>query len=280
MATQQQQQHRGEEVEKALVIWNISNCPIPDGHDPFMVVDRIQTALGLVRPYGEISMTAVGNNLTQIPGGEDFMRKLSSLGISLKHTYNYHMDLHRWACRNPPPATMMLIDDYEQLGSLAPALYDFKDGGYRILIAYPQRQRLHLAKPFPRPFTNQGYWDDLFSYQLDAATTTTTTRILVNKCNDHRWSCSVCFLAAPSFDDFTTHLKSVKHEFSEWSRHASKYALDRTTRSNLPFGRSQELDLLLSQEMLRCQEEIRWHKCRQPGRGFRPKYRSNSQSKY
>ncbi|CAF2311480.1 unnamed protein product [Brassica napus] len=38
MATQE---HRGEEVEKALVLWNISNCPIPDGYDPFMVVHRI-----------------------------------------------------------------------------------------------------------------------------------------------------------------------------------------------------------------------------------------------
>ncbi|CAN7064881.1 unnamed protein product, partial [Brassica rapa subsp. trilocularis] len=237
MATQE---HRGEEVEKALVLWNISNCPIPDGYDPFMVVHRIQTALGLVRRYGEISMTAIGNNLTQIPGGEDVLGKLSSLGISLKNTHNYQMDLNLWARRNRPPATMMR----------------------------------HLATPFPRTFTNQWFWDALLSYKLEP---TTTTTILVNKCNDYPWSCSVCFVAAPSFEDFTIHLKSVQHEFREWDRHASKYNLDRTNRNNLPFGRSQELDLLLSQDMLRCQE-ILSQKGRRGGGGFRPQFRSNSQS--
>ncbi|CAN6883460.1 unnamed protein product [Brassica oleracea] len=263
MATQEE--HRGEEeVEKALVVWNISNCPIPDGYDPFMVVHRIQTALGLVRRYGEISMTAIGNNLTQIPGGEDVLGKLSSFGISLKNTHNYQMDLNLWARRNRPPATMMVIDGHEQLRCLAPALYDLEDGGYTILIAYPQR---HLATPFPRTFTNQLYWDALLSYKLEEPTT-----ILVNKCNDYSWSCSVCFVAAPSFEDFTTHLKSVEHEFREWDRHASKYSLDRTNRNNLPFGRSQDLDLLLSQDMLRCQE-ILSRKGRRRGGGFRPQFR-------
>ncbi|WZZ20052.1 hypothetical protein YC2023_121439 [Brassica napus] len=276
-----------------------------------MVVDRIQTALGLVRRYGEISMTAIGNNLTQIPGGEDVLGKLSSVGISLKNTHSwssselsnglgelsnglgfilsvdYQMDLNLWARRNRPPATMMVIDGHEQLRCLAPALYDLEDGGYTILIAYPQP---HLATPFPRTFTNQWFWDALLSYKLEP----TSTTILVNKCNDYPWSCSVCFVAAPSFEDFTTHLKSVQHEFRvtislslslslslsaacEWDRHASKYNLDRTNRNNLPFGRSQELDLLLSQDMLRCQE-ILSQKGRRGGGGFRPQFRSNSQS--
>ncbi|CAN7138876.1 unnamed protein product [Brassica rapa subsp. narinosa] len=216
-------------------------------------------------------MTAIGNNLTQIPGGEDVLGKLSSVGISLKNTHNYQMDLNLWARRNRPPATMMVIDGHEQLRCLAPALYDLEDGGYTILIAYPQP---HLATPFPRTFTNQWFWDALLSYKLEP---TTTTTILVNKCNDYPWSCSVCFVAAPSFEDFTTHLKSVQHEFREWDRHASKYNLDRTNRNNLPFGRSQELDLLLSQDMLRCQE-ILSQKGRRGGGGFRPQFRSNSQS--
>ena len=77
------------EEENALVIWNISNCPIPDGHDPLQVVPRIQTALEKLRrdrPYGPLSITAISNNLTEIPG-EDVMRKLSSTGISLKHAH-------------------------------------------------------------------------------------------------------------------------------------------------------------------------------------------------
>ncbi|CAN6920129.1 unnamed protein product [Brassica oleracea] len=253
MATQQ---HRGE---KALVLWDINNCPIPDGHDPFMVVHRIQTALGLVRRCGEISMSAIGNNLTKIPGGEDVMRKLSSIGISLKNGHDYQEDLYDWAEKNPPPATMMVIDGHEQLGWLAPTLCDLEHDR-------------DLATPFPLTFTDQCDWDALLSYKLE----TTTTTSLVNKCNGYRWSCSVCFVAAPSFEDFTTHLKSVEHEFREWDRYASKHALDRTNLNNLPFGRSKELDLLLTQDMLRCQEMVS-RKC--PG-AFRPyKFRSNSQSK-
>ncbi|CAF1923718.1 hypothetical protein YC2023_056610 [Brassica napus] len=60
----------------------------------------------------------------------------------------------------------------------------------------------------------------------------------------------------------------------EWDRHASKYSLDRTNLNNLPFGRSQELDLLL-----RCQEILSQKGRRGGGGGFRPQFRSNSQSK-
>ncbi|XP_018435432.2 uncharacterized protein LOC108807669 [Raphanus sativus] len=292
MATQQ---HRGEEeVEKALVLWNISNCPIPDGHDPLTVVQRIQTAVensGHVRRYGEISITAIGNNLTEIPG-EDVMRKLSSIGISLKHSHGYHQkDLYDWAEKNPPPGTMMVIDGHEQLGWLAFTLSHFEDNGYRIILAYPQRD---LATPFPRIFSKlwdqrQTYtyngpppaenvsrsavewdWDALISDEQEVTTPTTSLVVKHDKFyGESPWSCSVCSGAAPSFEDFTTHLKSVEHEFREWDRHARKYGLDRTNRNNLPFGRSQELDLLLTQEMLRCQEMLQ--QCRLGG--FKPKDR-------
>ncbi|CAN7067902.1 unnamed protein product [Brassica rapa subsp. trilocularis] len=60
---------------------------ILDGHDPLMVVQRTQAAVeksGYVRRNGEISITAIGDKLTEVPG-EDVMRRLSSIGIALKN---------------------------------------------------------------------------------------------------------------------------------------------------------------------------------------------------
>ncbi|KAH0907192.1 hypothetical protein HID58_039019, partial [Brassica napus] len=218
-------------VEKAMVLWNISNCPIPDGHDPLMVVQRTQAAVeksGYVRRNGEISITAIGDKLTEVPG-EDVMRRLSSIGIALKNADEYQMDLYDWADENPPPGTMMVIDGHEQLGWLAGTLSELEDKGFRIL--------------------KQWDWAALFSDEQE----TTTTSLVVNSSVKSPWFCEVCFVAAPSLEDFTTHLKSVKHAYGEWDRHASKNNVDRTDPANLPFGRSNELDLLLNQDMVRRQ---------------------------
>lgn len=80
-------------TQKAIVLWNISSCPIPDGHDPLMVVQRIQAAVeksGYVRRNGEISITAIGDKLTEVPG-EDVMRRLSSIGIALKNSDGWNL---------------------------------------------------------------------------------------------------------------------------------------------------------------------------------------------
>ncbi|KAL0751383.1 hypothetical protein Bca101_033386 [Brassica carinata] len=209
------------EVEKALVLWNISSCPIPDGHDPLMVVQRIQAAVeksGYVRRNGEISITAIGDKLTEVPG-EDVMRRLSSIGIALKNADEYQMDLYNWADENPPPGTMMVIDGQEQLGWLAGTLSELEDKEFRILLAYPHRDL--AATPFP---CKQWDWAALFSDEQETTTATTTSLI-----GGSPWFCE------------------------EWDRHASKNNVDRTNPANLPFGRSNELDLLLNQDMLRRQ---------------------------
>ncbi|CAN6872607.1 unnamed protein product [Brassica oleracea] len=119
----------------------------------------------------------------------------------------------------------------------------FEDKGFRILLAYPHRDL--AATPFP---CKQWDWAALFSDEQETTTATTTSLI-----GGSPWFCEVCFVAAPSLEDFTTHLKSVKHAYGEWDRHASKNNVDRTNPANLPFGRSNELDLLLNQDMLRRQ---------------------------
>ncbi|XP_009148362.1 uncharacterized protein LOC103871806 [Brassica rapa] len=238
--------HVGE-VEKAFVLWDMGNCPIPDGHDPLTVVAKIQMAVeksGHVRRNGQISITAIGSKLTEIPG-EDVMSRLSSFEISLKHSHLYIHDLDEWADANPPPSTMMIIDDHERIGWIASNLSDFEDAGYRILLAYPQR-----TTPLPRSFSKQWDWDALVTDEQETTTTTTSLVYSQGRYNDeHPLACEVCFVAVKSFEDFTAHLKSVEHEYGEWDRFACKNGVDRTIRENLPFGRSSEMDLLLTQDM-------------------------------
>lgn len=57
-------------------------------------------------------------------------------------------------------------------------------------------------------------WDALISDEQEVTTPTTNLVVKHDKFyGESPWSCSVCFGAAPSFEDFTTHLKSVEHEF-------------------------------------------------------------------
>ncbi|XP_056845736.1 uncharacterized protein LOC130496984 [Raphanus sativus] len=247
-----QQQHEEKEVEKAFVLWDMGNCPIPDGHDPLTVVRKIQMAVeksGHVSRNGEISITAIGSKLREIPG-EDVMRILSSFEISFKHSHLYTYDLDEWADANPPPCTMMIIDEHERIGWMASQLSDLEDAGYRILLAYPPQRDL-AATPFPRSFSKQWDWDALvFDDEHETTTTTTSLVFSQGKYNDEfPFACEVCFVAVKTFEDFTAHLKSVEHEYGEWDSYASKNGVDRTIRENLPLGRSKEMDVLLIEDM-------------------------------
>ncbi|KAL0719493.1 hypothetical protein Bca4012_068817 [Brassica carinata] len=238
----QQPGHWGK-VEKAFVVWDLGSCPIPDGHDPLMVVAKIQMAVeksGHVRRNGQISITAIGSKLTEIPG-EDAMRRLSSFEISLKHAYCYTNDLDEWVDANPPPSTIMIIDDHERIGWVASTLSDLEDAGYTILLAYPQRYLATTTPLLPRSFSKQWDWDALVFDEQEEITTTTSLVSSQGKYNDeYPWACEVCFVADKSFEDFTAHLKSVEHEYGEWDTFACKNGVDRTIRENLPLGRSPE----------------------------------------
>ncbi|CAF2111475.1 unnamed protein product [Brassica napus] len=239
------------EEENALVIWNISNCPIPDGHDPLQVVPRIQTALEKLRrdrPYGPLSITAISNNLTEIPG-EDVMRKLSSTGISLKHAHGVQTDLYQWASRNPPPATIMVITGHEELEHLASTFSGLEEEGYIILPTYPQ------PNPAPPSLPKLCFWETLLSDADNKLVT--TSRLIFHGTGGYPWSCSVCYFDAPILEDFTNHLKSETHAYFEWDRFASKNKIDRTNPANMQLGRSQEWDLLAKPDMIRRAEVLK-----------------------
>ncbi|CAE5967343.1 unnamed protein product [Arabidopsis arenosa] len=244
--------HKGDE-EKTFVLWNISKCPIPDGHDPRLVGPRIESALkksGQWRcRYGPLYITAVGN-LTQIPGGDDVLRTLSSTGMALKHAHDVQWHLYEWTEENPDPATIMLITGSEELEGLARTLYDLENQGYRILLAYPQRAPAPdwLWLSFLRDVSKEWLWDSLMSDEDMEDNKQEPTRLVLqdykhSETGESPWFCSVCDFAAQSFEDFTTHLKSEKHAFSEWDLEASHNNVNRLDPANI------EWDLLVSQDI-------------------------------
>ncbi|CAN6926381.1 unnamed protein product [Brassica oleracea] len=176
------------------------------------------------------------------------MRKLSSAGISLKHAHTgVQTDMYQWARRNPPLATIMVISGHGELESLASTFSGLKNKGYRILLTYHQRDPVLASLP------KHCFWETLLS---DADNNLeTTTRLVFPYRLDHGtgefpWSCSVCHYDAPSFEDFTKHLKCETHAYFEWDRYASKNNVDRTNPANLQLGRSPEWDLLAKESML------------------------------
>ncbi|KAL9828566.1 putative NYN domain, limkain-b1-type, meiosis regulator and mRNA stability factor 1 [Arabidopsis thaliana] len=143
----------------------MTTCPLPDGHAPRLVGPRIESALEKSGQWrcrrGPLFITAVGN-LTQIPGGDESLRTLSSTGIALKHAHDIQRDLFEWTDENLAPATIMLITSSKDLKTLASTLYDIEKKGYRILLAYPPRAlalRLSILKDVPEEL----FWDSLMA---------------------------------------------------------------------------------------------------------------------
>lgn len=75
----------GEEEDKAVKVtvwWDIENCPIPTGVDPFQVANRITSALRFNGINGPITITAYGNMLQFNPSTCD---ALFTTGVALKY---------------------------------------------------------------------------------------------------------------------------------------------------------------------------------------------------
>lgn len=78
----------GEEEGKAVKItvwWDIENCPIPTGVDPYQVAKRITSALRFNGINGPITITAYGNMLQFNPVTCD---ALFTTGVALKYVPN------------------------------------------------------------------------------------------------------------------------------------------------------------------------------------------------
>ncbi|XP_024004158.1 uncharacterized protein LOC112081607 [Eutrema salsugineum] len=138
------------------------------------------------------------------------------------------------------------------------------DYGFRILLAYHQRDPAWHSESFLSNVRKEWLWksllsdDDMDSRSADNEDKTTSI-VLQDKYSEtgeSPWYCDVCSLACKSFEDFTTHLKSGTHGFSEWDRWASKNLVDRRFPSNFEWGRSKEWDRLNCLDLMDCVRHI------------------------
>ncbi|KMZ60677.1 hypothetical protein ZOSMA_57G00120 [Zostera marina] len=131
----------GEEEGKAVKItvwWDIENCPIPTGVDPYQVAKRITSALRFNGINGPITITAYGNMLQFNPVTCD---ALFTTGVALKYVPNCGKnsadrsilaDLVYWVAQNPPPAHFFLISGD---GDFASILHRLRMSNYNVLLA-------------------------------------------------------------------------------------------------------------------------------------------------
>uniref|UniRef100_A0A0D3DEY3 NYN domain-containing protein n=1 Tax=Brassica oleracea var. oleracea TaxID=109376 RepID=A0A0D3DEY3_BRAOL len=100
---------------KIHVLWDMNDCPIPEGYDACCVRPSIERAFKELGYTGPVSITAFADQ-KQTP--DHHLLALSSTGVVFAHTL-FPWDLHsrmitdceEWIEDNPAPATVMIISD-------------------------------------------------------------------------------------------------------------------------------------------------------------------------
>lgn len=200
-------------TSETLVWWDMDNCPLPNGYDPSRLGPRIDTELKNLGYGGPLTIIAVGN-LDGIP--YEFLKVLSSNGFVIKHSgHGMYPDMSEYfISRNrlcqPPPVTIMIISaDHALLEAVTLDIYVRPDYGYNLLLAYPPNSE--PKQPHPSSFVRFGgewLWDR--ASLLKGSSNEEETRRL-DKSSEMSFSCGLCYIFCPSFEDFTSHLQSVKH---------------------------------------------------------------------
>ncbi|CAA7051918.1 unnamed protein product [Microthlaspi erraticum] len=184
------------------VWWDIDTCLVPQGFDPRQVRQRLDSAFVNHLP---LTISAVGN-LERIPPG--VLGPILSTGIIMKHglegPVDISKDMERWARYHPPPATIILISDHEQVFLTNRFLLKLKDLGYTIIRAYANHPQVS-----PKYASQTMLWDYLLA---DTNQETTSTEIMENV-----WVCSICMkpghtFAGESYKSLKRHFKSVEHK--------------------------------------------------------------------
>ncbi|CDY11009.1 BnaA03g46680D [Brassica napus] len=106
-------------TSKIHVLWDMNDCPIPEGYDARQVRPSIEMAFEEIGYSGPVSITAYADQ-TQTP--VHHLLALSSTGVDFAHTLPWvHYsrmitDFEIWTRVNPAPASVMIISD--ELGLL------------------------------------------------------------------------------------------------------------------------------------------------------------------
>ncbi|XP_057816087.1 uncharacterized protein LOC131029580 [Cryptomeria japonica] len=125
---------------KISVWWDIENCNVPKGVDPYAIAQNITSALKKVDYRGAVSIYAYGDTKVLTSRVQE---ALSSTGIALHHIPSgvkdasdkaILVDMLFWAVDNPAPANYMLISGDRDFSN---ALHKLAQRRYNILLARP-----------------------------------------------------------------------------------------------------------------------------------------------
>ncbi|XP_048630042.1 uncharacterized protein LOC125602408 [Brassica napus] len=144
---------------KIHVLWDMNDCPIPEGYDACRVRPSIERALKELGYTGPVSITAFADQ-KQTP--DHHLLALSSTGVVFAHTL-FPWDLHsrmitdceEWIEDNPAPATVMIISDELASPKSHSSLLcrKLQESNYNCFLAYSVR-------PFEKPIL---VWDSLLA---------------------------------------------------------------------------------------------------------------------
>nr|VDD39970.1 unnamed protein product [Brassica oleracea] len=150
---------------KIHVLWDMNDCPIPEGYDACRVRPSIESAFKELGYTGPISITAFADQ-KQIP--DHHLLALSSTGVVFAHTL-FPWDLHsrmitefeEWTKDNPAPASIMIISDELALRKSHSSLIcrKLQESNYNCFLAYSVR-------PFEMPVlltSAEWLWKSLLS---------------------------------------------------------------------------------------------------------------------
>ncbi|KAG2326048.1 hypothetical protein Bca52824_008776 [Brassica carinata] len=202
---------------KIVVLWNMKDCPIPEGYDARRVRPSIERALKELGYSGPVSITAYANhNETPV----HHLQALSSTGVDFAHVLPWveyssmYSDLEAWKVGNPGPASFMIISD-QVSGNDESLLYctALQRSNYNCFLAYSVR-------PFEMPVlltSAEWLWDSLL------AVSETRGGHTLQKCSGSEmvvasagmFCCKLCYCDCKSLDAFNKHLSSYNHTKEE-----------------------------------------------------------------
>ncbi|KAJ4912013.1 zinc finger protein-related [Raphanus sativus] len=194
-------------TSRTVVLWDMDDCPLPNGYEPCRLGPRIDTELKSVGYNGELIIIAVGN-LEGIP--YDFLKALSSGGDVIKHSSFGIFDEVVSFFLSPgsqPPISIMLISTIVSLReSVTRNIYMRDISGYNLLLAYPPNSEPEDPHPSSLVFVG-GEW--LWGRDSLLKDSGSETRRLDTGCE--QFSCKSCRQFFPSFEDFKVHLETNEH---------------------------------------------------------------------
>ncbi|XP_056864938.1 uncharacterized protein LOC108855055 [Raphanus sativus] len=197
---------------KIHVLWDMDDCPIPEGYDARLVRPSLERAFKELGYSGPVSITAFADH-KDIPDHQ--LLALSSSGVEFAHTppwvhYNRMItEFEEWTEDNPAPATIMIISDYVASSESTSALIciQLQKSNYNCFLAYS-------ARPFELPVlltSAEWLWESLLAVSK-------TNRHILQKCSGSErvvesgmLSCLLCIFDCETLDEFKEHLSSKEH---------------------------------------------------------------------